>query len=135
MRAARRPPARIRTGVRERGARPNRGLAIHAVEDIEQTSKLIQGSRHPIRFGERHRDVAAGEVKPTALKAIRQLAAISQVARRPEVDAGITSPLHRIENGDGIRHMRIHADRDLEGAERDRGTGDGDRCGQRRGSV
>jgi len=73
--------------------------------------------------------------KPTAPKAIRQLAAISQVARRPEVDAGITSPLHGIENGDGIRHMRIHADRDLEGAERDRGTGDGDRCGQRRGSV
>ena len=135
MRAAWRPPARVRTGVRECGARPNRGLTIHAVEDIEQTTKLFQGRRHPTRFGERHRDVTAGEVKPTAPKAIRQLAAISQVARRPEVDARITSPLHRIENGDGIRHMRIHADRDLEGAERDRGTGDGDRCGQRRGSV
>src|SRR5438874_11632116 len=114
MRAARRPPARVRAGVRERGARPYRGLAIHAVEDIEQTTKLIQRRWHPIRFGERHRDVAAGEVKPTVLKAIRELAAISQVARRPEVDAGMTSPLHRIENGDGIRHMRIRAHVELE---------------------
>src|SRR3989454_6714472 len=135
MRAPWRPPAGVGTGVRQGGSRRNRGLAIHAVEDIEETTQPVQRGWHPIRFGERHRDVAAGEVKATTVKAIRQLAAMSEVARRPEVDAGVPGARNRIEHRQRIGGIRIDADRDLEGAEGDWRAGDGDRCGQVAGEV
>src|SRR2546426_1559885 len=135
MRAPWRPPAGVGTGVCKGGSRRSRGLPIHAVEDIEETTQLVQRGWHPIRFGERHRDVAAGEGKATAVKAIRQLAAMSEVARRPEVDAGVPGARNRIEPRQRIGDIRIDADRDLEGTEGDRRAGDGDRCGQVAGEV
>jgi len=135
MRAARRPPAGIGAGVCEGGSRGNRGLAIHSIEDIEETTEFVKRGWHPIRFGERHRDVAAGEVKATVVKAIRQFAATSEVARRSKVDAGIPGARNSIEHRQSIGDIRIDADRDLEGAEGDRRAGDGDRCGQVAGEV
>ena len=132
MRAARRPPAVVGTGIREGGSRRHRGIAFHAVEDIEQTAQLGQRGRHPIRLGERHRDVTTGEMKATFVKSIRQLPAISEVAGRSEVDAGVPGARHRIEHRQRIGDMWIDADCDFKGAERHRCAGDGDRWGQRR---
>jgi hypothetical protein len=43
--------------------------------------------------------------------------------------------LHGVEDGDGIGDIRVDVDRDLEGTEGYWRTGDGDRCGQMRGSA
>ena len=135
MRAAGRLPASVGTGVGKGGSRRSQGLAIHSVEDIEQTAQLVERGWHPIGFGEWHRDVAAGELQATLVKAIRELAAMSEIAGRSEVDAGVPGARNRIEHYLGVGDIWINTDRDLEGAEGDWRAGDGDRCGQVAGEV
>ena len=109
--------ARVRAAVAEDGPR---AAAPAAVEEVERPREAGEVLVEVLGLAEADRAPAAGELEPVPLEPRAQLVALAEVARRPELGPVVARGCDLREQLLRARHVRVHADGQLEGAVRER---------------